>query len=260
MTEELTHSSISSTGQFGRTVAIHGNNLVVGAPRWDNGKGRIFVYSYDGTPELQVQEIRLDAGKGGDQFGVSIESAADFLAIGAPGHNEGTVTLFSEDHHGQWRETHTVTPADTTQDQRFGGRLAANDRRLWISAPRFNERRGGLYHFDLSSMQLSDVLNPDALQFRSVFGGSLAVDNGIVAVGAVGQHNYEGAIFPLRVTDRGVRVDEALFNTASEIASITGGMTECENGAAGIFPVRRSRYDFVFNPTGNWGAAWYSSE
>ncbi len=236
MTEGLTHSSISSADQFGRTVEIHRNDLVVGAPRWDNGKGRIFVYSYDGTPELQVQEIRLDAGKGGDQFGVSIESAADFLVIGAPGHNEGTVTLFSKNNHGQWNETHTITPADTTQDQRFGGQLAANDRRLWISAPRFNERSGGLYHFDLSNMQLSDVLNPDALQFRSEFGGSLAADNGIVAVGAIGQDNYEGAVFPLHVTDQTIRVGEAFFNTASEITSITGEMTECESGAAGIFP------------------------
>ncbi len=31
-------------------------------------------------------------------------------------------------------------------------------------------------------------------------------------------------------------MDEVIFNTASEIASITGKVTECEHGAAGMFP------------------------
>ena len=111
--------------------------------------------------------------------------------------------------------------------------MAVHDSQLWISAARHNERRGGVYYLGLSQMELSDVLNLDALQFRSEFGAGLAAGNGLVAVG---HDNYEGAVFPVQVTGEGIHMDEVIFNTASKIASITGKVTECEHGAAGMFP------------------------
>lgn len=87
MMRKLSHASASSADQFGHTVAIHEEDLVVGVPRWNHGRLRVFVYSLDGMSDLPVQEIQLSAGKGGDQFGESIEFIEGFLAIGASGHH-----------------------------------------------------------------------------------------------------------------------------------------------------------------------------
>lgn len=87
MMRKLSRASASSADQFGHTVAIHEEDLVVGVPRWNHGRVRVFVYSLDGTSDLPVQEIQSSAGKGGDQFGESIEFIEGFLAIGASGHH-----------------------------------------------------------------------------------------------------------------------------------------------------------------------------
>lgn len=236
LADELTSESVSETDEYGRSVAIHGDELIVGAPRWNDGEGRAFVYSYNDAGERQVEEIGMDNGTGGALFAWSVASAGEFLALGAPRYNGGTVALFSRNDNGMWEQMHTLASADTTDDQRFGEALATSDNKLWISATLFNERNGGVYHVDLSDLQVSEILTPDVPQFRSGFGASLAADNNIVAVGATGQDNFEGAVFPLHVADDGVSIGEQLFNAASEIASITGEMTECESGAAGMFP------------------------
>ncbi|MCY4673862.1 MAG: choice-of-anchor B family protein [Bacteroidetes bacterium] len=236
LADELTPDDVSEADEYGHSVAVHRDELVVGAPRWNEGEGRAFVYSYNDSGERQVEELGMDIGTGGALFAWSIASAGDFLALGAPRHNGGTVTLFSRNDNGMWGQMHTLSPPDTTDDERFGEALAASDNKLWISATLFNERTGGVYHVDVPDLQVSEILSPDALQFRSGFGASLAADNDIVVVGATGQDNFEGVVFPLHVTDDGVLIGEKLFNAASEIASITGEMTECESGAAGMFP------------------------
>ncbi len=236
LADELTPDDVSDADEYGHSVAVHRDELIVGAPRWNDGEGRAFVYSYNDSGEQQVEEIGMDKGTGGALFAWSIASVGDFLALGAPRHNGGTVTLFSRNDNGMWGQTHTLSPPDTTEDKRFGEALAASDNKLWISATLFNERTGGVYHVDVPDLQVSEILSPDALQFRSGFGASLAADNDIVAVGATGQDNFEGVVFPLHVTDDGVLIGEKLFNAASEIASITGEMTECESGTAGMFP------------------------
>ncbi|MCY3615773.1 MAG: choice-of-anchor B family protein [Bacteroidetes bacterium] len=236
LAEELTPEDVSETDGYGRSVAIHGNEFIVGAPRWNEGEGRAFVYSYNDAGEQQIEEIGMDNGTGGALFAWSVASAGEFLALSAPRHGGGTVALFSRNDGGMWEQMHTLASPDTTDDQRFGEALAASDNKLWISATLFNERNGGVYHVDLSDPQVSEIITPDGPQFRSGFGASLSADNNIVAVGASGQDNFEGAVYPLHVADDGVSIGEKLFNAASEIASITGEMTECESGAAGMFP------------------------
>ena len=236
MINELTHDSLSIGDQFGSTVMIHGNDFIVGASRWDHGTGRIFIYSHDEASDLQMQEMLLSEGNREDQFGTSIASSGELLAVGAPGHNGGLIVLYSKDDTNLWSRYRMVTSPDPGENSYFGQTVAGETDRLWISAPRLNERSGGLYHLDLSDMLLSDVIRPEELDFRSEFGGSIATGAHVVAVGATGQFNYEGAIFPIFISDKEVHVGEALFNSTSEIASVTGGITECESGVAGRFP------------------------
>ena len=236
LADELTPEDVSETDGYGRSVAIHGNEFIVGAPRGNDDEGRAFVYSYNDAGEQQIEKIGMDNGTGGALFAWSVASAGEYLALGAPRHGGGTVALFSRNDNGMWEQMHSLASPDTTDDQRFGEALAASDNKLWISATLFNERNGGVYHVDLSDPQVSEILTPDGPQFRSGFGASLSADNDIVAVGATGQDNFEGAVYPLHVADDGVSIGEKLFNASSEIASITGEMTECESGAAGMFP------------------------
>ncbi len=235
MKDELIHD-VSASDQFGQAVLIHGSNLVVGAPRLDQGTGSVFVYSYGESSELLMQEIRMQEGETGDLFGASLTSVGADLVIGAPGRRGGTVSIFSKDERGTWNRIDSIESPDPEPGNRFGAVVAGSHDHLWISAPGYNERTGGLFFLDLSSKQLSNVIHPDALQFRSEFGSSLSTDGQVVAIGATGHDNYEGAVFPLHATGDQFNVGPALFNIASEIESVTGAITECERGTAGMFP------------------------
>ena len=95
LAEELTPEDVSETDGYGRSVAIHGNEFIVGAPRWNEGEGRAFVYSYNDAGEQQIEEIGMENGMGGALFAWSVASAGEFLALSAPRHGGGTVALFS---------------------------------------------------------------------------------------------------------------------------------------------------------------------
>lgn len=236
LTETLVPDSLSSGDRYGSEVLIHGTDLVVSAPNGNSGTGHVLIYSHDDAGEVQMQTLLQNDGAPGDQFGASVTSAGDFLAIGAPGSHGGTVLLYSFDDLGGWTQEHLVQSPDPDQNSFFGQRLTMHENRLWISAPRLNERRGGLYHLDLSEHALSEMLRPEQVQFRSGFGGSMAADGNTLAVGATGHDNFEGAVFPVHLEDQKVTLGEPLVNRASEIASITGDITECESGTAGLFP------------------------
>lgn len=79
---------------FGRSVALDGNTLVVGAPRADGaegseGEGAAYVFIRTGDTWTEATKLIASDGAGGDAFGTSVVLDRWRLVIGAPGANEG---------------------------------------------------------------------------------------------------------------------------------------------------------------------------
>jgi hypothetical protein len=100
---------------FGGSVALQGDDLVVGAYRFDGGKGRAFVFRRQGGVwgQAQVLQPMVDVFDSG--FGKIVHISGQTIAIAHPGpgqHNEfpGEVELF--DFDGQtWNPGQVLVPS-----------------------------------------------------------------------------------------------------------------------------------------------------
>ncbi len=96
----LTASDSGSQDQFGSSVAVSGNTIVVGAPdhrvaAYEQGAAYVYVMPVSGWASTSSPSAELGAGGGqfGDLFGTSVAIDGDTLVGGAPNHEIGIDNL-----------------------------------------------------------------------------------------------------------------------------------------------------------------------
>jgi len=79
-------------GQFGYSVAIEGDRLLISAPKEDSDNGSqsgvVYVYKVTSDGKVTLQErLTHPTGKASDGFGRSIGLAGQNILVGAPGYD-----------------------------------------------------------------------------------------------------------------------------------------------------------------------------
>ena len=223
-TETLKLSRSGSSDDFGKSVAIDGDNIVVGASGVDSGTGSAFVFiepdtGWANSPGTEVAELTAYDRSGGDRFGRSVAIDGKTIVVGAYGDdsNKGSAYVFSEPDTG-WAnspgtETAKLTASDGDGGDQFGFSVAVDGDTVLIGADALNEtnRSGSAYAFtkpesggwadttEAAKLTGSGTANGDR------FGLSVALDRVAVSegvyrltamVGANGQgDNDEGAAY-----------------------------------------------------------------
>ena len=82
MDEDNDGTSIGSGHQFGYSVAAYGDDILVGAPGSNSGKGRVYLFSGSTGDLLYTFEDTSLADN--SRFGVSLASFGDTVVVGAP--------------------------------------------------------------------------------------------------------------------------------------------------------------------------------
>ena len=91
-TAKLTASDGASDAQFGTSVAMSGNTLVVGAPATSlmQGNAYVFVEPQSGWTDMtQTAELVPSDGFDNDNFGTSVSISGDTVVVGAPADADG---------------------------------------------------------------------------------------------------------------------------------------------------------------------------
>lgn len=73
--EQLTHPNLTSDDEFGNSVAISGNRILVGAWQYDDNctnEGAVFAFEYDGNSWQFEQLLQLTSCSNGRLFGMSM--------------------------------------------------------------------------------------------------------------------------------------------------------------------------------------------
>jgi hypothetical protein len=136
--------------EFGTSVAVFGDTLVVGAPGFNDGQGAVHVYQHRGTRWRHVQMLVAADGEPDDRFGASVALANHSMVIGAPNadpeyggefeelQRSGTAFVFAP-HRGRWAQSQKVRPSDDGVDDftSFGTHVESDGRRVVIGAPGF---------------------------------------------------------------------------------------------------------------------------
>ena len=160
-------SDIAAGDEFGYSVAIDGNTVVVGAQAKDGmGAAYVFVKPGSGWPRyVTSHNARLFASsQAGDNFGCSVAIQGDRVLVGAPGDDvfyalprfhivkdQGSVSLFVKPAGG-WsgniNRTQILIAADGASGDQFGASVAIDGETVVVGAPVDNDKCGAVYVFD----------------------------------------------------------------------------------------------------------------
>lgn len=123
---------------FGHSVAISGNTMVVGASNISmksaQGKqissaGGVFVFEGQGTCWEQVAMLRAPVLQGYSSFGSSVAIDHNNIIVGAPNFdgsrkNSGAAYVFEKENNGNWKFTYTLTPDRINNEDYLGSSIA----------------------------------------------------------------------------------------------------------------------------------------
>jgi|GEM_PF-1346552 len=192
---ELTASDGASTDNFGNSVAIDGNTMVIGAPGHNSYTGAAYVYVLSGTTWTLQQE--LPAGAINDFFGDSVGISGDTIVVGAEDHNSTGAAYVYVRSGTTWSLQQVLSASDGTSSDFFGSSVAISGDTVVVGSPLHNGQKGAAYTYVRSGtswtqqaeLTASDRANGD------YFGSSVAISGSTVVVGAQYHNNSAGAAY-----------------------------------------------------------------
>src|SRR5688572_13252803 len=186
--------------RFGGAMALDGDRLAVGAPFDDSplaDAGSVYLFERNkGGPERWGQVAKLTASDAGSSsyVGASVALDGNTAVAGAPLADdfEGAAYIFERQADGQWTQTAKLTRPPDPETDTFGDSVAIEGDTVFVGSEFDNEKgslTGAVWVFErhaagppqwrLVAKLTAQSPTPDAR-----FGNALAVDGGILAVGA----------------------------------------------------------------------------
>ncbi len=183
---------------FGYATAIKDGVVVVGAISNDNlGISTGAVYLFDASTGVQTAKFFPVDGVASGGFGSSVAIDNGVVAVGARWDEEngwasGSAYLFDVETGDQLFK---LSPDDGAEEDAFGTSIAIGSGVVAVGAPWTDEGEtdaGSVYLFDaLTGVQIMKILASDATE-SARFGGAVAIDDGILAVGASHSDDFGG--------------------------------------------------------------------
>jgi len=205
---KLTVTNAAAGDRFGSAVAVHGDNLAVGAPLVDvsgvNDMGAAYIYgrNQNGAGQWGLIKRFTTTNASPDHFGSAVAVYGDNLAVGVPFYDAGASNLdtgatyiFNRNQNGadQWGQVRKLTLTNAFASDHFGSSLGLSADSLVVSAPQtdgtngvdygsaylFQQNQGGSNNWG----QVDKFL-PAAVGVQDNFGSAVAISRGTVVVGA----------------------------------------------------------------------------
>ena len=205
---KLTASDRADGDEFGASVVVDGDTIVVGAPGDESDQGSAYVFvrpgtSWDTKNDTDTETAKLTASDGvdGDEIGVSVAVDGDTIVVGAPGDesDEGSAYVFAKPDLG-WgtgNQTAKLTASDGAAEDEFGISVAVDGDTIVVGAPGDDSDEGWAYVFvkpgtGWATRNQTAKLTASDGAANDEFGTSVAVDGNTIVVGAH-QHDVGGA-------------------------------------------------------------------
>lgn len=192
----LAPAASPGAGNFGTSVGLAGNTIVVGAPA--AGTGSVYVFNADGDGVWSETTVLVPTDAEADDFaGTSVALSGDTILVGASledaaGASSGSVYAFVRAGDGTWSQQAKLIASDAAAGDLFGDAVALTADIAVIGA-RANDDAGSgsgsAYVFTRSTddiwSQQEKLVAADATT-AGLFGASLSFDGAQLAVGAPG--------------------------------------------------------------------------
>lgn len=193
---------------FGRTVAIEGDRVVVGALAEagngsspdDNsatGAGAVYVFARDGATWSQEAYLKASNAEAGDWFSVSLDLSGDTIVVGASledgngsdqadnsATDAGAAYVFARGGTS-WSQQAYLKGSTTIEYDNFGNAVAVSGDALVVGAPFASSTEGAAYLFRRNPTWSEEgVLAASNHESGDFFGKAVAISGGTVVIGA----------------------------------------------------------------------------
>ncbi|MGA2257593.1 MAG: hypothetical protein ABSG53_23270, partial [Thermoguttaceae bacterium] len=213
----LTASDGAASDEFGSSVSISGNTIVVGASEAtigansQQGAAYVFTEPASGWANMtQTAKLTASDGTANDEFGVSVSISGNTLVVGAdnPYHvdPEGAAYVFAKPDSGWANMTQTakLVASDGTANDFFGGSVSISGNTVvvgaWEATVGADSQQGAAYVFTESvsgwaNMTQTAKLIASGGAAYDYFGVSVSISSNTVVVGAFGASSQKGAAY-----------------------------------------------------------------
>lgn len=206
-TQRLTAPGVAASRNFGFSVGISGNIIVVGAPFDGGGVGAIYIFERS-DPSANFTNPRTGPhftgsstiGDSSIRFGESVAIDGGVIVVGAPfddktllGDNAGSVQLFTRSGTDTWNAGAKHRSSDIQAGDGFGEAVAISGDTVVVGAlfsdatVGFNTNQGAAYVFERTggtTLVEQQKLVASDREPQDQFGSSVAVDGTTIVVGA----------------------------------------------------------------------------
>lgn len=209
----LTASDGVANDQFGTTVAISGDYIVVGAVAANAFRGAAYVFTRSGSTWTQQAKLTAGDGEAQDRFGVSVALSGDYAVIGsfydqitdaAGTYQCGSAYVFIRTGSA-WAQQAKLVASDRANSDFFGGSVALSGNTALIGAYGCdvggNSDRGAAYVFVRSGTTWTEQTKLVALDgsVNDAFGYTVALSDEYALVGApndqIGGNTGQGSAY-----------------------------------------------------------------
>ena len=200
--------------EFGRSVAIEGNTIVVGA-HYENSDGKsnngaVYVFTKSGNTWSQSQKLLASDKDSSDWFGRSVAIEGNTMVVGANGEDSdgktrnGAVYVYTKSGN-TWSESQKLLASDKDSDDWFGDSVAIEGNTMVVGALYEDSvgknNNGAVYVFtnNNNTWSESQKLLASDKDGGDLFGSSVAIEGNTMVVGAYGEDsdgkNSNGAVY-----------------------------------------------------------------
>lgn len=268
--KEIQSSDLEGSEEFGFSVAIAGDVVIVGAPLESTGgtdAGAAYIFERDqggGNNWGQLTKLQASDKEALDEFGLRVAVAGDTAVVGAPledtgGHDAGAAYIFERNQGGpnNWGEIKKLQASDTEERDVFGHSVATSGGTVIVGAPHedasglsagaayiFERDQGGPDNWgEVEKLLASDGEELDVFGFQVALSGDLAIagapaeDTGGLTAGAAyvfsrdrGGPDSWGEVAKIQASDREEGDEFGRSVATSEDTPIVGAPFEDTGG------------------------------
>ena len=229
-TAELKSPNPLPGDDFGFSMAIHNNYLLIGAPGSDNGNGAVYLYRKDYAGEWVVVKTFENPNATTDpsqsqKFGYNVALNDKYIAISSPFFNDGTVFIYDFNPQSESYSDARTTPFKEVDVRKlgdvegcyaagpekfgFGVTMSLKNNKLLIGSLKdfvhlVEFKNGITFGTNIISPEQEDQSN----NLKMRFGQSVYVGDSSIYISALNHSNGQGKVFVYPYIDTNSKTDE----------------------------------------------------
>ncbi|MFQ5551393.1 MAG: choice-of-anchor B family protein, partial [Gemmatimonadales bacterium] len=254
----LTADDVSPGDGFGNewSVALSGDNLLVGADIQANQTGAVYAFKRDGRTWTANGKLIGSEVAEGHRFGNAIGLAGRNALIAARGHNSnrGAIYSFRLNDDGEWEERGLVSPDFLEEGDQMAFSIVVEGNRAAVGTLFTDNQVGTVFLVDYDEARAewipSDMLEPFDAAGQPRFGRSVALSGNQVLVGAPGANGFTGVLYIHTADAEGRWVGAAKLSAENLQGGDYSSAYLSVDGDLGVMGKRGSGAAYVIERTG----------